>query len=65
MYGDERYLQAAVRCGEVVWARGLLRKGYGLCHGAAGNAYVFLRLFALTGKRGYYHRAVKVCRPGG
>ena len=28
----------------VIWPRGLLRKGVGLCHGIAGNAYVFLAL---------------------
>lgn len=28
----------------VVWTRGLLRKGMGLCHGISGNAYSFLAL---------------------
>ena len=60
MFGDQRYLQAAVRCGEVVWRHGLLRKGYGLCHGVAGNAYTFLQLLRVTGKPEYFHRALKV-----
>ncbi|KAL5496470.1 hypothetical protein EMCRGX_G012763 [Ephydatia muelleri] len=59
VFGDQRYLQAAVRCGEVVWRRGLLRKGYGLCHGVAGNAYTFLQLLRVTGKPEYFHRALK------
>jgi hypothetical protein len=29
----------------VVWTRGLLRKGMGLCHGISGNAYSFLALY--------------------
>ena len=60
VFKDERYLKAAVQCGEVVWRRGLLRKGYGLCHGVAGNAYTFIHLYQLTGKTLYCHRAIKV-----
>ncbi len=60
-FGDERYLHAAQRCGEVVWQRGLLKKGCGLCHGVAGNAYTFLRLHQLTGQTKYLHRTFKVC----
>lgn len=59
LYGDKRYLDAAVKCGEVVWKRGLLRKGYGLCHGVAGNAFTFLQLYRLTGKVQYFNRAVR------
>ena len=31
--GAARYLEAALRSGEAVWERGLLRKGPGACHG--------------------------------
>ena len=60
VFGDRKYLDAAVDCGEVVWDRGLLRKGYGLCHGVAGNAYTFMQLFRLTTRPEYFNRAVKV-----
>ena len=59
-YNDSRYLEAAERCCEVTWHRGLLKKGYGLCHGAAGNAYAFLALFRLTHNQKHLHRACKV-----
>ncbi|UYV64097.1 LANCL1 [Cordylochernes scorpioides] len=59
IYGEQRYLEAAVECGEVIWERGLLKKGYGLCHGVAGNAYAFLRLFKITNDDKYLHRALK------
>jgi hypothetical protein len=36
--GGGGYLPAALRVGEAVWARGLLRKGPGACRGVAGNA---------------------------
>jgi lantibiotic modifying enzyme len=48
VFGDAGYLQAAQRAGEVVWQRGLLKKGPGLCHGVAGNAYALLRLWKTT-----------------
>jgi hypothetical protein len=46
--GDPSYLAAALRAGELVWQRGLLRKGPGLCHGVSGNAYALLRLYKTT-----------------
>lgn len=32
----------------MIWHRGLLRKGPGLCHGVSGNGYAFLLLYRLT-----------------
>ncbi|KAI0227925.1 LanC-like protein 2 [Lamellibrachia satsuma] len=58
-FDDKKYLEAARGCAEVVWARGLLRKGYGICHGVAGNAYTFLTVYRLTGEEKYLHRACK------
>lgn len=44
VYKDDKFLQACLKCGELMWQRGLLRKGPGICHGVAGNGYVFLIL---------------------
>ena len=60
VFGKEKYLDAALKCGEVVWTHGLLKKGYGICHGVAGNAYTFLCLFKQTGDQKCLHRAIKV-----
>ena len=49
-------MQAAKEAGEVVWNRGLLKR-VGICHGIAGNAYVFLSLYRLTGNPEYLYRA--------
>jgi len=57
VWKDEKYLSAAMRCGELIWKRGLLRKGPGLCHGIAGNGYPFLLLYRLTSNEKYLHRA--------
>lgn len=50
VWTDGKYLEACVRCGELTWQRGLLKKGPGICHGVAGSGYVFLLLYRLTGK---------------
>ena len=37
---EEKYLNACIKCGELIWQKGLLRKGPSLCHG-----FVFFLLF--------------------
>lgn len=43
--------------GDVIWARGLLKNGTGLCHGTAGNGYALLGLYRATGDERMLHRA--------
>ncbi|KAM7407288.1 hypothetical protein PAMA_003149 [Pampus argenteus] len=52
-----QYLDTCIRSGELVWHKGLLKKGPGICHGVAGSAYVFLLLYRLTGNSKYIYRA--------
>lgn len=61
-YKDSRYLDACLRTGELIWHKGLLRKGPGICHGIAGNGYVFLLLYRLTNNQLYLRRALKFAR---
>jgi hypothetical protein len=42
-YGHERYLLSLREAAGLTWSRGLLRR-LSLCHGVAGNLYVFLAL---------------------
>ncbi|XP_063300690.1 lanC-like protein 3 [Pelobates fuscus] len=51
------YLDSCIRCGELTWQKGLLKKGPGICHGVAGSAYVFLLLYRITGNSKYIYRA--------
>merc|ERR1712018_769827 len=51
---NDSYLIRAQKCGEAIWRRGLLKKGYGLCHGVAGNTYAFLALWKTTKEYQYY-----------
>ncbi|GBP57227.1 LanC-like protein 3 [Eumeta japonica] len=57
VFKEQMYLNACVRAGEVIWNKGLLKKGPGICHGVAGNGYVFLLLYRLTGNQKYLYRA--------
>lgn len=51
------FLAAALRAGQAVWDRGLLKKGPGLCHGVSGSAYALLRLYKATGDTRRAHTA--------
>lgn len=59
VYKDETYLQSALACSDVIWQRGLLKKGFSLCHGIGGNAYTFLHLYQLTHDLKHLYRAGK------
>ncbi|KAF3817083.1 hypothetical protein GH733_013825 [Mirounga leonina] len=59
VFKEEKYLKDAMECSDVIWQRGLLRKGYGICHGTAGNGYSFLSLYHLTQDKKYLYRACK------
>ena len=49
--------ELALAGGELTWRAGPLAKGYGLCHGTAGNAYAFLVLHKRTGDELWLDRA--------
>ncbi|KAF0310521.1 LanC-like protein 3 [Amphibalanus amphitrite] len=57
VFKEEKYLHACLKCGDITWQKGLLRKGPGICHGVAGSGYVFLLLYRLTGDQRHLHRA--------
>lgn len=59
VFNEQKYLKACILIGELIWNKGLLRKGPGLCHGVAGNGYVFLILYRLTDDQKYLYRAAK------
>lgn len=48
VFGNELYLQYAAQACDVVWKRGLLKKGPGLCHGIGGSGYSFLCMYRYT-----------------
>jgi Lanthionine synthetase C-like protein len=46
-----------IGAGHAIWKAGPLAKGYGLCHGTAGNGYAFLKLYQRTGEPLWLDRA--------
>ena len=46
-----------VKAGNMTWKAGPLAKGFGICHGTAGNGYAFLKLRARTGDSIWLERA--------
>ena len=56
-FGDQRFYDAALDCGEVLWHRGLIIKGNGLCHGITGNMYPLMTLAKETGDAKWQIRA--------
>ena len=59
LWKEDKYLEACLKCGELTWQYGLLRKGPGICHGVAGSGYVFLLLYRLTADEKHLHRAIQ------
>jgi lantibiotic modifying enzyme len=51
---------ALTLCLDDVWARGLLTKGVGICHGASGAGMCFLAHFRATGDRKSLRRACHI-----
>ena len=60
VFRDEKYRVALHRALEVIWSQGVLKKGLGLCHGIAGNAYAFLMMYRYTGEEKHLYRAFKM-----
>nr|XP_023019733.1 lanC-like protein 3 homolog [Leptinotarsa decemlineata] len=59
VFGEDKYLVSCKRMSDLIWEKGLLKKGPGLCHGVAGNGYVFLLLYRLTNDPKYLYRAIQ------
>lgn len=58
VFREEKYLTSCKKMADLIWTKGLLKKGPGICHGVAGNAYVFLIMYRLTEDPKYLYRAI-------
>ncbi|KAK6750397.1 hypothetical protein RB195_002397 [Necator americanus] len=56
-YGDQKYFKAALHAGELIWNKGVLKKGPGICHGVGGNGYALLMLYRASGDEEWLQRA--------
>lgn len=53
----EKCLKSALLAGENVWKYGILKKGFGLCHGISGNGYSLLSIYRETNDPVWLYRA--------
>ncbi|XGW27782.1 hypothetical protein V3C99_007955 [Haemonchus contortus] len=56
-YGEQKYFKAALRAGDLIWNKGVLKKGPGICHGVGGNGYALLMLYRACGDEEWLQRA--------
>ena len=56
---SEEFKKVLINAGNLIWKAGPLKKPWGLCHGTAGNGYVFLKLYQLTGDKIWHERALQ------
>lgn len=59
IFNEPKYLAACKAAADLIWGKGLLRKGPGICHGIAGNGYAFLMLYKVTKDPRYLYRGMK------
>ncbi|XP_014242014.1 lanC-like protein 1 [Cimex lectularius] len=57
VYFCPSYYKMALDFSSMIWKRGLLKKGYSICHGVAGNAYIFLYLYKKTQLEVFLYKA--------
>ena len=57
---DKSILRSLDLALKVTWERGLLKKGFGVCHGIAGSGYAFLLMHRYTGADEYLYMAFKM-----
>jgi lantibiotic modifying enzyme len=58
-FKDDKYLESLLKTGEVIWKKGLLKKGNGICHGISGNAYALHSIYRATGDEKWLHRTMR------
>ncbi|CRH00409.1 G-protein coupled receptor, putative [Plasmodium relictum] len=59
-YFQNKYnVQYIEKMGSLIWEKGLLSKGLGLCHGISGNGIIFLYLYNYTKDKIWYLRSLK------
>jgi len=55
-YEKDEFLNFAVEHGELIWKKGILKKGFSLCHGICGNAYCLYALYKFSNQKVWLER---------
>ena len=59
VFGEDKYLKSTQTGLQYIWKYGILKKGFGTCHGFTGNDYLFC-LYLYTGEEEYFHKALQM-----
>lgn len=46
-------MNATIHMSETLYKYGMIKKGYGICHGIPGNSYGFMQLYSTTKNEKY------------
>eukprot|EP00347_Sterkiella_histriomuscorum_P005713 403355552 len=57
-FGDKIYLDALIKTAELIWERGLLKKGNGICHGISGNGLALHSMYRFMNDDLWLERSV-------
>ena len=57
LWSEDKYKNSMIKCGELLWNRGLSRSGPGISNGSVGNGYALLLLYRCTKDQKYLIRA--------
>lgn len=57
LWHEPKYLKSCKDMSDLIWIKGLLKKGPGICHGVAGNGYASLLMYRMTEEQMYLARA--------
>jgi len=51
------FMESGLKAGENIWKFGIIKKGFGLCHGISGNGYAMLALYRHTSDMKWLYRS--------
>jgi len=57
-FNDPNYLEAIKKTAELIWEKGLLKKGNGICHGISGNGFALHSMFRFTNDQKWLERSI-------
>lgn len=58
LFKDNKYLECIVSAGNHIWAKGILRKGNGVCHGISGSSYALYHIYKITNDEIWKKRSI-------
>jgi len=58
LFSDKKYLKSVIAAGDHIWARGIIKKGNGVCHGISGSSYALYHIYSVTKEELWKKRSI-------